>query len=407
MLYKSIITFLLIILFFFYSILDLQFTIGSFNIPVGDAIAIFIAIIASFKFLTDYALNINRIKLHLNDGKWYIVFLSFSLLSVFISSTFDLGIHFYLRKILFYFIIYYLGIGYCLISFYRGNQLLICNYITYSALLLATFSVISSIYRILIGQTWGILEIPYITNNHKSLAITISAHIPYLYAVIKYHKPSKFSIYNITLYISFVAIILSLSKAAWFSMLVFIVLINYIGKARYNSKIYIATAIVITITTVVLLGFFFYQIPEVVGGEVSRFVLLIYTINMFLNAPFLGNGPGSFMSDTLQQYADLYAAYKGYSAEINLDAHGLVFKVLSEIGLVGLTFYLLFLYQIIISAYKIYINSNEAVSDKKMFAYGSFIGIIILFSLNAFFGTDTYSPRLWMMVTIAAVQRYL
>lgn len=386
---------LLLLLFILYSITGIELKFKAVNIPIGDVIAMIVAVTFCLKAGTRLSLSASP-QFNSTGLAWYGGFIVVCLLGLTWSKSFDVSSKFLFRKPIFYSVVYFIAVGGAIIYYYRENKELLYRHLAYSTILISLISIITSLLRIGSGQIWGIMEIAKVTNNHKTLAITLAAHVPFLLSALKLFRHS-IRFYTITLFLAIVAIVLSMAKAAWLALLLTIIFYLYFSitnpkKRRFItifSSILVAT---ITITGTILLS----QNTEVVRGELGRLFLLLHTYNMFSNAPFLGNGPGTFMVE-FQQYDRIFSQ-KGFPTATELDAHGLIFKLVSETGIIGLLFFLVFYFRIIKSV------RND---DVQFQAHGAFLALLILFFLNSFFGTDTFSPRMWFPLTVAAVHRYL
>jgi O-antigen ligase len=93
---------------------------------------------------------------------------------------------------------------------------------------------------------------------------------------------------------------------------------------------------------------------------------------------------------------------------VELEAHGLVFKLLSETGIAGLVLYCSFFLTVFSGVYKVYQEQKKA--DNKFnenLLYGCMAALVALFLLNSFFGTDTYTPRLWFPLAFISSHIYI
>ncbi|MCX7919972.1 MAG: O-antigen ligase family protein [bacterium] len=397
----------LVLLFFLYPFVSLQLVYGDLNIPLSDIVALGLGFIFLWYILGKIFLQQTFSQLRIKGISAYLIFLLIALVSISNSLAADLSLKYFFRFPLFYFVTYYLAAGTLLIqvsktkpTFLQWNHLFCI-----SIFLVSLISIISSVYRIWLGNFWGIFEIPYLTGNHKTIAITLVVGLPLLIGMIKNIKGLPRLFYLITIVSCIVGIFLSASKAAWLTGLVVFILWGIKLFDRFNL---VKSAVMIFALLILFgIGIVGYLMssnqPEVIRAEVSRTVLGIHAIQLFASHPFIGSGIGNF-AISLETYSE-FLLKLGYPGLITRDAHGLVFKLLSETGLLGLSAFATFYF---VNLYWLYQNYKNHKQTGNIFAenmlYGAISGLIALLVVNSFFGTDTYTPRFWFPLMFIIMQ---
>jgi putative inorganic carbon (hco3(-)) transporter len=397
-------------IFLLYSFVSLQFVLGNLNIPITDIFAMMLGIIFIWLLLVKVFIRKEIPQFCFKGISIYSLFLLVTILSIHNSVSLGASIKSFFRQPVFYFIVYFVSIGSLFLWTGKDKRQLIKYYqlLCTSAFLIAISSIITSFYRIYIGKTWANFEIPYLAHSHKVLAITLGIIIPFLIGMRLNIKTRVRGFYTLTIVISIIAIILSFSKAAW----LIVVFILFIWEMRGLKKFKPVKPIVITITIIAIIGVAFYLFTvlssnqEVIKAELSRYFLAALAVKLFVAHPIIGSGIGSFVI-AMQDYADILPKM-GYSSLLDLDVHGLVFKLLSETGLAGLLTFLTFLSIIFIWIYRLYqIHRQRGNIFWEHLLFGCLTGLLALFLLNSFFGTDTYTPRLWFPLAFIVGQGYL
>jgi O-antigen ligase len=397
-------------IFFLYPFVSLQFVYGSLNIPIADIFAMILTIMFLCVFIGEVSFRNKIPRLNLKGMAIYIIFLIITLLSIKNTASIGASIKFFFRQPVFYYFVYFISIGSLLIWTGKDDRQLARYYhlVCIASLLISIFSIITSCYRIYIGKTWANLTIPYFAGSHKVMAIALGIIIPLLLGMRLNLKTRTRGFYTLTIVCSIIAIVLSFSKAAWIT----VVLIFLIWEMRGFQKFKQIKPAVIFITILGIVGVAFYLFtmlssnPEVIKAELSRYFLAAVAVKLFWAHPIIGSGIGSFVI-AMQDYADILPKM-GYPSLLDLEAHGLVFKLLSETGLAGLISFLTFFGFLSYWIYRLYQAHRDCGNNYwKNILFGLLTGLISLFILNSFFGTDTYTPRLWFPLAFIVGQGYL
>ncbi|MBI5787878.1 MAG: hypothetical protein HZA78_03360 [Candidatus Schekmanbacteria bacterium] len=395
------------LIIFFYSLTSLQLMYGDINIPVSDFFAMILGLIFLFVVIGEYFLSNEFPRINTTGIASYSLFILTALISIKNASSVSECVKFLFRMPVFYYSVYFVAIGTFFIWFDKKTLHKFYHFFCISSLLIALLSIITSIYRMSMGIFWGILEIPFITNNHKSLAVTLAGNISFLIAMSLNVKKHVRFFYYVSIVVCLIAIILSCSKAAWMTV---VIILGLWGVPKLNRQIYLKPILVIFFILIIIsTGAYIYLKlsleKEVVSAEKHRYVLAWYAVQSFMNYPVLGNGIGSFtlgvkdLNDSLKKC--------GYHNFSELDAHGLVFKLLSETGCAGFLTFSLFYLSIVLSVYRNYkIQKYRNPYWGRLF-YGCFTTLVSIYFINSFFGTDTYNPRLWFPLAFISAHLYL
>lgn len=191
--------------------------------------------------------------------------------------------------------------------------------------------------------------------------------------------------------LSFICVNLSLSRAGILINSTFIVLILLVVFKRITFRHLFISSIII----IVILGVFYQEIMsrfnlletefETVG--MGRYSLLLFGLDLFKQNPFWGLG--------FNQFAEYFAISYG---EIRY-SHNTYLSILVELGLVGLTLYLAFIFIIIKDLYKI----SSKVPENYRWIYYAFI--IVLLSQCAQISSlyAISSSAIWMSFILSSV----
>lgn len=391
-------------LFFLYPFVALQFVYKDINIPVSDILAMFLGMSFFLTVMGEFFLNARLPELNRKGTAVYSLFLISTLISIGYASSFEASLKYFFRHAFFYSFVYFVAIGSILIWQGRTMLHLFYDLLCASSLLISVISISTSLLRLFTGGIWGVSEIPFLANNHKVLAVTLAVNLPFLIAMATHRGKHIRLIYYIVIALSAAAVILSFSKASWLAMAV---MSGFFGfKVFKRFDILKPLVIVLLILLLALAGYYLFEMfvssKEVTKAEASRYFLAWLALKMFLDHPILGSGIGSFTIE-LKEYTEALSN-AGFPDLVELEAHGLVFKLLSETGLAGLLLFLLFYAVVFISilkAYRVHISMGRALESRLL--YGALMAVAVLFFINSFFGTDTYSPRLWFILAFASV----
>ena len=129
-----------------------------------------------------------------------------------------------------------------------------------------------------------------------------------------------------------------------------------------------------------------------ISANLNRLKLIDISLTLFKEHPLIGSGAGSFIS--------IVSGLKWYIIEYGspLDAHGILFKLIAETGLLGLLSFCLFAGYILWLLYKHY--QKNKMTSWKMVAMACLLCVLggLIFQL---FGTGYYLAKLWLPIGVA------
>jgi O-antigen ligase len=134
-----------------------------------------------------------------------------------------------------------------------------------------------------------------------------------------------------------------------------------------------------------------------ISTENVRFKQMRQSLNIFLEHPVIGNGPGSFSLKGIWGNAENY--YNGLVSEgkLSLDSRydpGIITTVLADTGIIGAVFFLLFLF----TFFKYNIDVVQKIDGYYQgVSMGLLIGIIGLFS-SYILSTGLWMPFIWVFL---------
>ena len=289
------------------------------------------------------------------------------------------GLHTLVRKPLFCYLAYGVGLAW-VVARALPSTALRAGLLGWVGLT-AGLSIATSVARIASGDALWFAVIMHITPNHKTLAVALAAGLPLLRApALGEGRLSRFFIG-----LALVAIALSASKTAWLATLVGAGL--YWPRAR---PLCWRPALVLPLLAIGLA--LAYYAPLIVDSRAmldaarSRHSLDLRAWQMFAAHPLVGSGIG--MNVLIEQVTFPHYRVNG------VDAHGLIQKVGSETGALGLTGYLLFLGAVLRDLRLRWTGGLGAP------AYTALATVITL-HFTLLFSTETWSMTQWIPFAVA------
>ena len=261
-----------------------------------------------------------------------------------------------------------------------------------------------------LGSPWGR---PYSTFVEPDWYGAVSMFYSILFISLyfsKLDKRKKFYLFGAI--ISVLGMLLSFVRASWVGFIAGIVFLSIIGKKLKASKfklkilILILSSLVLLVLAITLFSPVFGEIIEKrftkegaasISADNARFKQMRQSVNIFLEHPIIGSGPGSFAlkgiwGDSESYYNQLVqegkiSVYKRYDPSI-------ITTILADTGIVGALFFLLLLFT--------FIKFNLGVMQKignyyQAVSLGLFAGIIGLFS-SYIFTTGFWIPFTWVFL---------
>lgn len=390
---------LLSLLFFLYPFTTFQFVYGELNIPFSDILAMVLSVIFAFFALGQFFLRMNIPSISRKGIVFYGLFLLIALLSMRNAPIYSESLYYLVRKPVFYFLVYYIAIGSLIGSLEKGALLKLYRAILWSSIFISLLSIGTFFYLLSKNNIWSFTEVPYLTDNNKTFAITLVTNLPFLISRASSLKGREKNNFKIAIALVALAIILSLSKTAWMMLALIFTFYNYGNLKRFG---FLKVPVLFTSAVVFIIGsagvyYIIMTTKKVTGAEISRLFLALSALSFFFEHPFIGSGIGSFLTNMKEMRDKLPSKFLPAT---ELDAHGLVFKLLSETGLLGFLFFSIFFVAVTLSIFKMYKHAED--SEFKKVLFGCLVATVTIYISNSFFGTDTYSPRLWFPLTFAA-----
>jgi len=244
----------------------------------------------------------------------------------------------------------------------------------------------------------AILGIYPLGTNHNLLAEVFVALIPLI--LILFWQEKDVFIKNIYLLGALLMVginLLTLSRAGWLTLgleiLIFLAFsLEYWAKIKGAVQSYAFYILLVVLIPIVYLMYNLSTSFIALSSNLNRLKLMEIAWDLFKQHPFIGSGAGVFYN--------VVSNIKWYTIEYGsaLESHGIIFKLLAEMGSFGIiTFSLLVGYII----YKLYKHYKASVNTSLEFiTSGCLIAVIgaIFFQI---FGTNYYIANLWFPIGMA------
>lgn len=244
-----------------------------------------------------------------------------------------------------------------------------------------------AVWLVVHGHGGATLELEGLINNHKLLAVALA---PWLGALWRWRPliGGRLGAYAwLILGLSAVAVLTSMSKAAWVTAVVSLgAFVEWRGRPVLARPALSAGLAGIGILTMIALPFATGGV-EMIDSFDSRWSLNVRAWNMFVEHPLRGWGPGTatrwLMNDPRHYRID------------GVDAHGVIQKVASENGLLGLAAYLLAYLWFL----RYFWRAATAGSNDRHVQGAALLGLGL--QLNLLLSTDYFSSAHWGSLAIA------
>lgn len=232
--------------------------------------------------------------------------------------------------------------------------------------------------------------------NHNALAEVLVGVLPVALAFFWLEK----DIFKRNLYLALAGFIgavafLTFSRAGWLGLMAVIIASVYLRFKEVIHQKYLKPALAILGLSVIPLAILLYLLSTtqlVQGSNLNRLKLVDISISLFLKHPIIGNGVGTFFGEVEQ--------IKAYIIEYGsaLDAHGIFFKVMAEMGAIGLFFIILF---VGVLFYRMYKNYWLIKSEECSIMAAAFIASSLGMFVFELFNTSYYLGKLWFFFGLA------
>ena len=368
-----LLTLLLLTIVMSQSFIDLELVLPlgrSFNAPVADWAALAVLPFAAVGW-------IRGARTPLPGWAGYALMLLAAALSVTVALAPAESLHHLIRKPLFFYVAYGIGLVWLVRSTKAAH---LRRALIAWALTTAGLSVLTSTSRILAGDALWFADIAGLTPNHKTLAVGLATALPLL---LGRRARSGSRALDAAVLLSLVAIVLSASKTAWIIAAFSIAL--FLPRARP-----LATRLRLVIPALGLAIALAYYAPVLLGSKAmldaarSRHSLNERAWTMFTAHPLIGSGTG--MNVLVEQVTFPHYRVNG------VDSHGVIQKVGSETGLIGLVGYGWFSATALLALRRRWQLSDPAHTGT---SYGA-LGCVAALQVSLLLSTETFSQTWWV-----------
>lgn len=387
---------------FFLPVTSWYFYIGTFEIPLVDIVGL--ALFSAFVMRSLYFLFFNRqrfAQITLPLFAPFLLFLGIYFLSAAQTSYWAESLWYTVRWIvMFYFVYIFLPVN--IIISKRELKGVIVSLIL-SALVVSAMGLISltqqdfanEFVRIKPIEIFGIYPIE---QNQKHISETILSSLFLLLALPLLQKRPlpKWLLAALFIFLSIIALG-SFARTAWivFSLQLIALTWYLLRTARVRQQ---SVAIAAVIIALVLLPAAVYMLSVQlsnlgVGSTESRWLLASIGASAFLEHPLLGIGAGQF-EPLIEHNLRFMAKYGRF-----LDAHGVVQKITTETGILGLTAFVVFCVAIALVFARTWqaLRAQANLQALMLYFFISAAGIFLF----EFFDTFYYKGKLWFIIGLA------
>lgn len=377
----------------------LQLFWRDFNVPVSDLLAmvIFVAWFIRVVFFTDIAVK----KLILKSCPAILYFLIFILATTFSFTTSPdvvASVKYLFRPIIFFYLMFVV-VPYVSIdnetTLYR--VLLVSYWLGVIVSLMGAFSLLSPQNA---GILWrralpvSIFGIYPLGTNHNLIAEVLITIIPLGFFLAAYEKnviQKKAYIIGNVFMVSIC--LLTFSRAGWLVLVVQLLIALYLRYRSNVEKLFVITVFFfISLIPLALLMYHFSQTFIVSVSNSNRMLLNQTAFEAWKDNVWIGNGLNTFISFVEQN--------PEYTLEFGspLDSHGVIQKLLVEVGVIGALAFLFFICALFVKLFKAYkTNVNAPIYDMFLVSTLAAAGIFI-FEL---FNTSYFIGKMWLPIGVA------
>lgn len=253
----------------------------------------------------------------------YAAFLAVALLSAATSFEAEASVHAWWRRLVFPYVAY--GIGVATWSARPALRPWVERLILVGLGATAALSLVTSVGRVLAGDALWFAPLLGLTPNHKTLAVSLAGALP----LVLQQRDGRRGV-DAVLVLILAAIGLSLSKTSWITTALALALFFPRGRPLARRPLRTAPAVVLALAAAVYAPVLLNS-KAMLDAARSRHSLNKRAVAMVAERPLLGIGPGTNVLVEQVTFPDY---------RVNgVDAHGVVQKVASETGLLGLGAY--------------------------------------------------------------------
>jgi O-antigen ligase len=389
------------------------YLIKDLNAPPVDWLGL--ALLLAFVLYLIRTKSFKQIKLPLLF--YFTIFLTITIVSIWQSYFWEIGLKYLLRPYLFCYIIYLVLPA----NLIKNEKTLwrVINLIYIISLLIAGLSLIDFLF--FTPATSGLPRLaPFsfggfqpLGSNQNLLAelLVLAAPLGILLGLKTYeHQKLRAKLILGSVLFLTTIMLLTLSRAGWlvllFQLIFFLLFIwpkvpdrilwQYKIKKIFRRYLWLSLLLILTLISLML------QLltnPVVASSNANRLLQWKIGLDTLNFSPIFGAGPGSFMEILNRD------PYFQYEFGANLDAHGLALKFLSELGILGLSAFVLFLSAIFLKAVRILIKLKS--SGPEFLTLGFLLlssGSAVLFQL---FNTSYLTAKMWLPLGVLTAATYL
>ena len=199
-------------------------------------------------------------------------------------------------------------------------------------------------------------------------------------------------------FVSFVLMVatalFTFSRAAWIALAVegalYMFFYKKISRAAFLRT---AGAVLLILSPLVVYMVMFIRSPIVTSSNATRFDLTGIAWSALKEHPLLGNGVGSFVP--LVEETRVFGLEYGDP----LDAHGVIQKLIAEVGLLGTIAFIVFAVWCFAHLYRAWVSRSERSASRALLACW-FFAVVGSFTFQLF-NTSYYGAHLWLPVGLA------
>ena len=389
-----------------YPLIGFEIVVGALNAPVVDVVAVgalfaWILRLAWFYFTDRKELK----KLHFPGVIFFIAWLLVAFLSVMNSWDIALSIKYVFRPIAFFYLAYVL---YVVNVIQKSTTLWRLLFLVY---LIGFIVALYGLYGLAVSDaasiwdkrvtTASLFGINPIGGNHNSIADIMVTTIPIGFFLMLHMKTlyqQKFIFVGLLLMIA--VNLLTFSRTGWLALLLEFSLLAAFQYRHHLKQVfrYSLGVLLVLLPLVLYMVYFSLQSPVQSSNE-NRLILNDIALEMFQEHPWFGQGPGTFIPTVERNnvYIEQFGA--------PLDAHGIVQKVGSELGVLGLIAYISLATSLVWLLFTNY-RTHPVDSDWSYLLISLLMMMVgtIFFQL---FQTSYYVAKLWFPIGLALSALYV
>ena len=381
---------------FFYPFVAWEFRVGPLNVPYVDLFALLVFGAWIIRKIISWTRASRIVVKDLPALGAAVFFLAASALSIVNNESFLVGFKYWLRPLLFFYLMF-IVLPYNFINTRKrlfavlGVMFFVSVFVMASGL----FSVVKAdggwfAHRAVPYSFWGFSPLG---GNHNAIAEVLIVAIPIALILILTTDSQKMkNLLVISLGAMILTTVLTYSRSGWLALLAeFMIILAVYYRKKWGKELTAFVVLALVIIPVLFYLSLFQGLNLIQLSNVNRMMSSEIALANFLQHPIIGNGLSSFQ--TLLGSTFVYFIEFGDP----LDSHGFAQKLLVESGILGLIGYLLILF----FCFRCYIAGYRAADndrDKKiMLAFLMMFGALVVFEL---FSTSYFIARMWLPIGV-------